>query len=113
VREVLDAYTFTLIGTEVLNGRTTLGDRGHARCRASRASGGNRKCCLNQPRFWIDQQDYSWTKLRAEFTDTVVIRLGSGALAQGFAIRSAQVRVNDEVWLPQRIDVKLTREWRC
>ncbi len=42
-----------------------------------------------KPRFWIDQQDYSWTKLRAEVIRHSVIRLGGGTTAQGIGIRDA------------------------
>jgi hypothetical protein len=56
-------------------------------------------------RFWIDKQDYSW--LRAELTtlDTisrggVLVRIGKGG-----RIVVEQTRLNDEVWLPKRVEV--------
>ena len=60
-----------------------------------------------KPRFWIDQQDYSWTKLRAEVTDTLSFGWVVARLHKGSVFEMQQVRVNDEVWLPQRFDVKL------
>jgi len=107
VREVLDAYTFTLIGTEVLNGRTTWVIEGTPVPGFEGKRRESKMLPKIKPRFWIDQQDYSWTKLRAEFTDTVSFGWVVARLHKGSQFEVQQVRVNDEVWLPQRIDVKL------
>jgi hypothetical protein len=107
VREILEAYTFTLAGTEVLNGRTTWVIDGTPRPGFEGKRRESKMLPKIKPRFWIDQQDYSWTKLRAEFTDTVSIGWVVARLHKGSQFEVQQVRVNDEVWLPQRIDVKL------
>jgi len=107
VREILDAYTFTLAGTEVLNGRTTWVIDGAPRPGFEGKRRESKILPKIKPRFWIDQQDYSWTKLRAEFTDTVSIGWVVARLHKGSQFEIQQVRVNDEVWLPQRIDLKL------
>jgi len=107
VREILDAYTFTLAGAEVLNGRTTwvIDGTPHPGFEGKRRE--SKMLPKIKPRFWIDQQDYSWTKLRAEITDTVSFGWVVVRLHKGSQFEVQQVRVNDEVWLPQRIDVKL------
>jgi hypothetical protein len=107
VREIVDAYTFTLAGTEVLNGRTTWVIDGTARPGFEGKRRESKMLPKIKPRFWIDQQDYSWTKLRAEFTDTVSIGWVVARLHKGSQFEVQQVRVNNEVWLPQRIDIKL------
>jgi hypothetical protein len=107
VREILDAYTFTLVGTEVLNGRTTWVIDGTPRPGFEGKRRESKMLPKIKPRFWIDQQDYSWAQLRAEFTDTVSIGWVVARLHKGSQFEVQQVRVNDEVWLPQRIDVKL------
>ena len=107
VREILDAYTFTLAGTEVLNGRTTWVIDGTPRPGFEGKRRESKILPKIKPRFWIDQQDYSWTKLRAEFTDTVSFGWVVARLHKGSQFEVQQVRVNDEVWLPQRIDIKL------
>ncbi len=107
VHEILDAYDFTLMGTEVLNGRKTWVIDGTSH---PGFEGKHREAKMLpkiKPRFWIDQQDYSWTKLRAEFTDTVSVGWVIARLHKGTQFEMQQVRVNDEVWLPLRIDVKL------
>jgi hypothetical protein len=107
VHEILDAYTFNLVGSETLNGRETWVIDGTPR---SGFEGKRREAKMLpkiKPRFWIDEQDYSWTKLRAEFTDTVSFGWVVARLHKGTQFEMQQVRVNNEVWLPQRIDVKL------
>ena len=49
VREILDAYDFTLVGSEVLNGRETWIIDGTPR-RASRVSVASRRCCPRSSR---------------------------------------------------------------
>ncbi len=107
VREVLDAYTFTLARTEILNGRAAWVIDGTPRPGFEGKRRESKVLPKIRPTFWIDQQDYSWAKLRAEFTDTVSIGWVVARLHKGSWFEMQQVRVNDEVWLPQRIDVKL------
>lgn len=107
VREILDAYAFALVGTEVLNGRATWVIDGTPRPGFEGKRRESKILPKISPRFWIDQQDYSWAKLRAEFSDTVSIGWVVARLHKGSWFEMQQVRVNDEVWLPQRIDVKL------
>lgn len=107
VREILDAYTFTLVGTEVLNGRGAWLIDGTPRPGFEGKRRESKILPKIKPRFWIDQQDYSWAKVRADFTDTVSFGWIVARLHKGSQFEIQQVRVNDEVWLPQRIDVKL------
>ena len=107
VREVLDAYTFTLAGSEVLNDRPTWVIDGTPRPGFEGKRRESKILPKITPRFWIDEQDYSWAKVRANFTDTVSFGWVVARLHKGSQFEMQQVRVNDEVWLPQRIDVKL------
>lgn len=107
VREILDAYDFTLVGTEVLNGRPTwvIDGTPHPGFEGKRRE--SKMLPKIKPRFWIDQQDYSWAKLRAEFTDTVSFGWVVARLHKGSQFEMQQVLVNSEVWMPQRADIKL------
>ncbi len=107
VHEILDAYTFTLAGTEVLNGRATWVIDGTPRPGFEGKRRESKMLPKIRPRLWIDQQDYSWAKLRAEFADTVSFGWVVARLHKGSQFEMQQVRVNDEVWLPQRADIKL------
>lgn len=107
VREILDAYTFTLADEAMLNGRKTWVIDGTPRPGFEGKRRESKILPKIKPRFWIDQQDYSWAQVRAEFTDTVSFGWVIARLHKGSQFEMQQVRVNDEVWLPQRIDVKL------
>jgi hypothetical protein len=107
VREILDAYDFTLVGSDALNGRETWIIDGTPRPGFEGKRRESKMLTKIKPRFWIDQQDYSWTKLRAEVIDTLSFGWVVARLHKGSVFEMQQVRVNDEVWLPQRFDVKL------
>jgi hypothetical protein len=107
VHEILDAYDFTLVGNEVLNGRTTWVIDGTPRPGFEGKRRESKMLPKIKPRFWIDQEDYSWAKLRAEVTDTLSFGWVVARLHRGTVFELQQVRMNDEVWLPQRFDVKL------
>ena len=107
VHEILDAYDFALVGQETLNGRKTWVIDGTPRPGFEGKRREAKMLPKIKPRFWIDEQDYSWTKLRAEFIDTVSVGWVIARLHKGTQFEMQQVRVNNEVWLPQRIDVKL------
>jgi len=107
VREILDAYDFTLAGAEVLNGRATWVIDGTPRLGFEGKRRESKMLPKIKPRFWIDQQDYSWARLRAEFTDTVSFGWVIARVYKGSQFEMQQVLVNGEVWLPQRADIRL------
>jgi hypothetical protein len=107
VREVLDAYDFSLIGTETVNGRVVWAIDAVPRPGFEGKRRESKMLPKIKPRFWIDQQDYSWVKLRAEVIDTLSFGVVVARLHKGSVFEMQQVRVNDELWLPQRFDVKL------
>jgi len=107
VREILDAYDFMLVGSEWLNGRETWVIDGAPRAGFEGKRRESKLLRKIKPRFWIDQQDYSWVKLRAEVIDTLTIGWVVARLHKGSTFEMQQVLVNGELWLPQRFDVKL------
>ena len=107
VREILDAYDFSLVGSQVLNGRPTWVIDGAPRAGFEGKRRESKLLLKIKARFWIDQEDYSWTKLRAEVTDTLTFGWVVARLHKGSVFEMQQARVNDELWLPQRFDVKL------
>jgi hypothetical protein len=107
VREILNAYTFRLSGQEVLHGRKTWVIDGDPRSDFKPQHKDAKILPKIKPRFWIDQQDHTWTKLRGEVTDTISFGLVVARLHKGTTFELQQMRVNDEIWLPQNIDVHL------
>lgn len=107
VREILDAYDFTLVGSEAVNGHASwvIDGTPHPGFEGKRREA--KLLPKIKPRFWIDQQDYIWVKLRAEVTDTLSFGWVVARLHKGSMFEMEQARINDEVWLPQRFDVRL------
>jgi hypothetical protein len=107
VGEVADAYDFRLIGTENLDGRETYvieaEPRPDFRPRLKDAK------ILPKFRFraWIDQAESQWVKLDAECIDTVSVGWFLARIHKGSRLLIDQTRVNDEVWLPRHVAVKV------
>jgi hypothetical protein len=107
VREVADAYNFRLAGIESLAGRDTYvidgepkpGYQAHLR----------EAKILPKFRFraWIDKDESQWKKLDIQCIDTVSFGLFLARIHKGSRIIIEQTRINDEVWLPQHINVKV------
>ena len=107
VREVADAYNFHFAGIESLAGRDTYvidaeprpGYQGHLK----------ESKFLPKFRFraWIDKDESQWKKLDIQCIDTVSLGLFLARIHKGSRIIIEQTRINDEVWLPQHIDVKV------
>ena len=106
VRDVLRAYTFRLSGEEVLDGRKTWIIDGEPRTDFKPEQKDAQILSKIRPRFWIDQQDYTWTEVRGELTDTISFGLIIARLHKGSTFELRQIHVNDEIWLPKYIDVR-------
>ena len=111
VREIADAYNFTHVGTEQIEGRET-----HIIAAEPRPGFvPHRKEAKFLPkirgRIWIDAAESQWVKLDAEVIDTISFGLFLARLHKGTHILTEQTRVNDEVWLPRHtavhVDVRL------
>jgi hypothetical protein len=107
VREILNAYAFTLAGEEVLHGRKAWVVDGEPRADFKPQRKEARFLPKIKPRFWIDQQDYTWAKVRGDVTDTISFGLVIARLHKGTQFELQQMRVNDEVWLPVNVDVHI------
>lgn len=107
VREIADAYNFTLLGTEMVGGRA-------AWAIAAEPRPGfvpHMKYANYLPKFrgrvWIDKADLQMAKMDVECLDTVSWGLLVARLHRGSHFMIEQTRVNDEVWLPRQLDFKL------
>jgi hypothetical protein len=107
VREVADAYNFHFVGIESLAGRDTYVIDGEPRPGYEPHSKEAKilpKFCF---RAWIDKDESQWKKLDVQCIDTVSFGLFLARIHKGSRIVIEQTRVNDEVWLPQHINVKV------
>jgi hypothetical protein len=107
VREVADAYNFTLVGTEKIDGRDAWVIDGEPRSGFEPHMKEAKFLSKFRGRVWIDKEDLQWAKLAVEAIDTVSIGWVLARIHQGTRVMVEQTRVNDEVWLPQHVTFKL------
>lgn len=107
VREVADAYNFTFVGIDSLSGRDTYVIDGEPRPGYEP----HLKEAKILPKFrfraWIDKDEAQWKKLDVQCIDTVSFGLFLARVHKGSRIIIEQTRINDEVWLPQHIAVRI------
>jgi len=107
VSEVADAYNFRFVGMETIEGRENYV------IDADPKPGYEPKMkeakILPKFRFraWIDKDEIQWKKLDAECIDTVSFGLLLFRLHKGSHAMFEQTRVNDEVWLQQRLTARV------
>lgn len=58
-------------------------------------------------KLWIDAVDYNWVKVEAETTGTISFGWLLARIGPGTQIHVEQRRVNDELWLPAHVALKL------
>jgi hypothetical protein len=107
VREIADAYNFRLAGVENLDGRPAYVI--DADPRPGYVPQGKNAKFLPKFRFrvWIDRAEGEWVKVNIQCIDTASVGLFLARIHKGSNIEIEQTRVNDEVWLPQHIALKL------
>ncbi len=107
VREVAQAYDFRMEAPETLNGRETFVIDAQPRPGYVPQTKEGKYLPKFRFRVWIDKAEYQWVKLDAEVIDTVSWGLFLARLHPGSHVVVEQTRVNDEVWLPLRLQVKV------
>jgi hypothetical protein len=107
VKEIADAYTFRYSGTENLDGRETLIIDADPRPDYEPQMKEAKFLPKFRFRAWIDQAEKQWVKLDIQCIDTVSVGLFLLRVHKGSNIQIEQARVNDEVWLPKHVSLKL------
>ena len=106
LREVPEAFDFSLQGTEQIDGRPVwiiaAQPKPGYKPKLKRAE----ILAHLRGKIWVDQADYQWVKAQVEVIDLISFGLGLLRLAPGSILNFEQVRVNEEVWLPARISVR-------
>ncbi|HVP48643.1 MAG TPA: hypothetical protein VMT32_18745 [Bryobacteraceae bacterium] len=103
MREVGDAFDFRILGTDRVDGHDVWVLQATPRRGYEPRSRDAKILPHVRGKLWIDQKSFHWAKLEAEVISPVswglfLVRLDSGA-----RLYFDMTRVNDEVWLPQRI----------
>ncbi|MCL4402441.1 MAG: hypothetical protein M1436_07250 [Acidobacteria bacterium] len=107
-REVVNAFDFKLLGEEQVDGHDTYIIEATPRPGYRPGSAAARFLTKTVARLWINKADYAWVKVDAEMTDTVSFGVFLARVYKGTRLHLEQTRVNNEIWLPRRIQVSST-----
>lgn len=107
VREIADAYNFRYIRTESLFGHETYVVDADPRPGFQPRTREAKMLPKFRFRAWIDKSEMQWLKLDVQCIETVSVGLFLVRLHKGSNIQIEQTRVNDEVWLPKHVSLKL------
>jgi hypothetical protein len=107
VREVADAYNFTLAGTETVGGRETWVIEGEPRPGYEPHTKEAKFLPKFHGRVWIDKSDLQLARMDVECLDTISWGLFLARFHKGSRLMLEQTRVNDEVWLPRQLTAKV------
>jgi hypothetical protein len=107
VREIADAYNFRYIRTESLFGHETYVVDADPRPGFQPRTREAKMLPKFRFRAWIDKSEMQWLKLDVQCIGTVSVGLFLVRLHKGSNIQIEQTRVNDEVWLPKHVSLKL------
>jgi hypothetical protein len=107
VKEVADAFDFTMLPPETVDGRALYVIQGEPKP-AYEPRGKNAKFLTKlRGKLWVDQNDYRWVKADLETIDTISFGWFVARLHKGTHLYAEETRVNDEVWLPKLVRLNL------
>lgn len=107
VLEIADAFDFTLLGSESIDGRDTwvLEGKPHPGYEPKRKEA--KILSKFEGRVWIDKAETQWVKLDMTATDTIAFGVFLARIHKGARIIVDLTKVNDEVWLPKHVEFRL------
>jgi hypothetical protein len=102
-RELPEAFNFRLAAEEMWDGHGVYMIEATP-CRGYQPRSVTAKILAHlHGKLWVDKQDYHLLKAEVEVVDTVSMGLFLVRVAKGSRAAFEQSRVNDEVWLPRRV----------
>src|SRR5216684_5551769 len=106
LHDILEAFDFHLIGEEVVGGRPAyvLQATPHPGYRAHGKYG--KMFSKVEGKLWIDKQDFGWTKVDGQVTQSFTMGLFVARVQRGSHIILEQTCVGDGVWVPKRLEVR-------
>ena len=106
VREVPKAFDFQLVGEEAVNGRPAyvLQATPHPGYHAQGKYGSMFPKVAGK--LWVDKQDLGWIKVDGQVIHPFSMGLFLVRLLRGSQIKMEQTRVNDGIWMPERVEVQ-------
>jgi hypothetical protein len=106
VREVPKAFDFQLVGEEAVKGRPAyvLKATPHPGYHAQGKYG--KMFSKVEGKLWVDKQDLGWIKADGQVIQSFSMGLFLVRLLRGSEIKMEQTRVDDGIWMPERVEVR-------
>jgi hypothetical protein len=105
VREISDAYNFTQLADDNIDGRDVYVIAAEPRPEYHAKASEAKYMKKIRAKLWIDKSDHHWVKVEAEAIDTISVGLVLLRLYKGSRLQFEQTRVNDEIWLPRHAHI--------
>jgi len=105
LKELPDAFTFTLQGEEAVNGGDAYVIEGMPKAGYRPTNPTTSIFPKIKVKMWIDKKDYRWVRIDLESLDTITFGGILVRVAKGTHARIETARINNEVWLPKRAEV--------
>jgi hypothetical protein len=103
--ELPEAFDFRLAGEVTWEGNSVYVIEATARSAYRPRSRTGKVLVQLQGKLWVDKRDYQLVKAEVEVVDTISVGFFLVRLAKGSHAAFEQTRVNDEVWMPRRVQV--------
>jgi hypothetical protein len=107
VLEIADAFTFRLVGSEVIDGRDTWVIEGEPRTGYAPKERSTKIVSKFNGRVWIDKAELQWVKLDITAIDSISVGWFLARIHKGMHIVAEQTKINEEVWLPKHVAVRV------
>jgi len=106
VLEVPKAFDFQLVGEEVVNGRPAYVLQATPRPGYQPQGKYGKMFAKVEGKLWIDKQNLGWIKVDGQVIQPFSLGLFLVRLLRGSKIKMEQTRVDDGIWMPERIEVR-------
>jgi hypothetical protein len=104
--EVADAFNFTLLGEEVIDGHKAWMIQAEPKHGFRPRSKDGKILPKVRGKLWVSQQDYRWVRLEAEVIDTFSLGFGMLRLNPGTNLQFEARKINGELWMPHHAYVR-------
>ncbi len=107
ISDAANAFDFTLLGEEMVNGRPAYVLQGEPRPNYKAKTRAGEVLKKVRGKIWIDIAATHWVKMDIEFTDTYSYGWVVARLRKGTRVQIEQVLFRDDVWVPREVDIKI------
>jgi hypothetical protein len=106
LKEIPKAYHFTLLGVDKVDGRGAWMIRAEPRADYQPPEGRARFLSRMRGTLWVEKETYHWCRARVEIIEPVSFGWFLARLNKGATAALDLKRVNEEIWLPERLHFK-------